>query len=1142
MLFFILLLLAGLADLADLANFATAKRLAGQGYHFLVLQHDGQVFAVGLNSNGQLGLNTITNALLPQAMLSVTNASDVSAGMFHSCLIGQGSIVKCTGYNFYYQLGDGTNSDKHMLVPVLGLEPGIEEVYCAYGGSCARTTSGKAQCWGNFANTYRTSPANITLPGGIQSISVGNTHACFVAVGGKLYCMGLNTYGELGTGNDTDQAEPIQVVGLAAENIVSVACGQEHACAVNAAGAMFCWGSYFNGRLGNLIITSSSPNPVQVAGITSGAASAWAGLFNSFALMQNGTVWAFGRDYYGVFGTGSIGAKSAPIVFGQGVSGVVEIRGGYYTTCILLQNDRVWCTGNNGFGQLGVGGTAESYTLVQMQLPSLAPTRLPTAEPTLQPTLVPTTEPTVAPTQEPTLDPTLEPTLEPTSETAEPTVQPTVTPTAEPTQEPTLEPTLAPTSVPTFEPTLAPTAEPTQVPTLVPTTEPTLIPTNEPTVEPTQAPTLVPTSEPIAEPTAEPTAESTLVPTVAPTFEPTLIPTAEPTLVPTSEPTLAPTLVPTAAPAQGSTAGPTVQPTAEPAVGPTVEPTLVPTNEPTSEPAAAVAPTTMPTPEPIQSPVEPPTVPANPVCFPGIGTDKTKCATLMKTCAKSNVAMLWAGAGCRVNNILQQDGGCQCRGYCGYTCAKSCNLSSGGRCKWNNNLKACTVAATGKAYVPRDSKDPQSSIHFETLQLHAGQKPDPTTNARAVPIYATSSYVFNDADHGARLFGLKEFGNIYSRIMNPTSDVLEKRISKLEGAVMSVSTASGQAAQFLAILTIAQAGENIVASPNLYGGTYNQFNVTLRRLGIDVRFIGGDGESPEEIEKLIDAKTKALYFETVSNPRFNITDFEAVASVAKKHQIPLIVDNTFGGAGYLCKPIDFGADVVVQSTTKWIGGHGTTVGGIISDAGTFDWGNGKFPIFTDPSPGYHGLNFWEVFGPSGPFGVNMAFGIRAMVENLRDIGACQSPFGSFLLLQGVETLSLRVERHAYNALELAQWLSAHPLVSWVNFPGLPSHAHHGRAKKYFRKGLFGCVLTFGVKGGEAQGKRFINSVKLASHLANVGDCKTLVIHPSSTTHEQLSEEDQRNIGVTGDLVRVSVGIEHIDDIKADFDAALTAAQ
>ncbi|KAH9257734.1 hypothetical protein BASA81_004200 [Batrachochytrium salamandrivorans] len=774
------LLLVGLSDLA------TAKRLAGQGRHFLVLQRDGQVFAVGYNEDGQLGLNTITNALLPQAMLSVSNASDISAGYYHSCLIDQGSKVRCTGYNFNYQLGDGTQSETSVLVSTLGLDSGIEEVYCGDSCSCARMTSGKAQCWGYFINVIRTSPVNIIIPGDIQSISVGYYHACFVEVGGKLYCMGLNTYGQLGTGNITNQEVPTQVVGLAAENIVSVACGAYHTCAVNAAGAMFCWGRSNYGQLGNSSITLNSPSPVQVTGITSGVASAWAGWYNSFVLMQNGTVWAFGRDNYGVFGTGSKGNQLAPIVFGQGVSGVVEVRGGFFSACVLLQNGRVWCTGDDQYGQLGVGeGMDHSRTLVEMGIqatqspttsptlepttePTVAPTQEPTldptleptletAEPTVQPTVTPTFEPTLAPTVQPTLAPTVQPTLTPTSEltlapTSEPTFEPTVQPTMAPTVEPTQEPTLAPTADPTAEPTLAPTAEPTQVPTLVPTTEPTaeptLIPTSEPTVEPTQAPTLAPTSEPITESTAEPT----LVPTVEPTFEPTLIPTAEPTLAPASEPvaTAEPTLVPTAAPIADPTANPTVQPTAEPAAGPTAEPTsvptlapttepivvptseptsaptteptLVPTNEPTSEPAATVVPTNaptsepaatvvptseptaMPTFEPIQSPVEPPTVPANPICLPVIGTDKTECATLTKTCAKSNVAMFWAGAGCRVNGILQQDGGCQCRGYCGYTCSKACNLSSGGRCKWNNNLKACTVAATGKAYVPRDSK------------------------------------------------------------------------------------------------------------------------------------------------------------------------------------------------------------------------------------------------------------------------------------------------------------------------------------------------------------------------------------------------------------------------------------------------------
>ncbi|KAH9260563.1 hypothetical protein BASA81_001030 [Batrachochytrium salamandrivorans] len=369
MLFFTLLvlLLAGLSDFASLANFAAAKRLAGQGRHFLMLQRDGQVFGVGYDYYGPLGLNTTSNAVvLPRAMLSVTNASDVSAGMAHSCLIDQDSQVKCTGLNGVYQLGDGTDTTKHMLVPVLGLDSGIEEVYCGYYGNCARTTSGKSQCWGYFASAYRTSPVNITVSGGIQSISLGLAHACFVVVGGELYCMGLNIYGQLGIGNKADQAAPTPVADLAAENIVSVACGVDHTCAVDAAGAMFCWGKDSYGQLGNPSIISDAPNPVQVLGITSGAASAWAGWYNSFVLMQNGTVWAFGKDQYGVFGTGSTGNQLVPIVYGQGVSGVVEIRGGYTTTCVLLQNDQVKCTGSNHVGQFGVGSTTGSYTLVEM--------------------------------------------------------------------------------------------------------------------------------------------------------------------------------------------------------------------------------------------------------------------------------------------------------------------------------------------------------------------------------------------------------------------------------------------------------------------------------------------------------------------------------------------------------------------------------------------------------------------------------------------------------------------------------------------------------------------------------------------------------------------------------------------------------
>lgn len=431
----------------------------------------------------------------------------------------------------------------------------------------------------------------------------------------------------------------------------------------------------------------------------------------------------------------------------------------------------------------------------------------------------------------------------------------------------------------------------------------------------------------------------------------------------------------------------------------------------------------------------------------------------------------------------------------------------------------------------------KANYRYETLQVHAGQSPAPGTNARAVPIYQTTSYTFNDADHGARLFALKEFGNIYTRIMNPTTDVFEQRIAALEGGVAAVATSSGQAAQFLAISTLAQAGDNIVSTSYLYGGTYNQFKVALPRLGIQVKFV--DGDDPEDFRRAIDDKTKAIYVESIGNPRFNIPDFEALAKVAHDAGIPLVVDNTFGAGGFLVRPIDFGADIVVESATKWIGGHGTSIGGVVVDSGKFNWGNGKFPLFTDPAPGYHGLNFWEVFGSGGPFG-NIAFAIRARVEGLRDIGPTLSPFNAFQLLQGVETLSLRVQRHVDNALELAQWLRAHPQVAWVEYNGLEDSPYHALARKYLRHG-FGAVLNFGIRGGSQAARRFIDNVELASHLANVGDAKTLVIHPASTTHQQLSEAEQVSAGVRPDLVRVSVGIEHIEDIKADFDHALRRA-
>lgn len=423
---------------------------------------------------------------------------------------------------------------------------------------------------------------------------------------------------------------------------------------------------------------------------------------------------------------------------------------------------------------------------------------------------------------------------------------------------------------------------------------------------------------------------------------------------------------------------------------------------------------------------------------------------------------------------------------------------------------------------------------FETLQLHAGQEPDPTTGSRAVPIYQTTSYQFDDADHAADLFALKEFGNIYTRIMNPTTDVFEKRIAALEGGAAAVATASGQAAQFLAVTTLARAGDNIVSTQNLYGGTYNQFKVTLPRLGVNVKFTEND--NPDSFEALIDDDTKALYVESIGNPRGNVPDFDGISAVAKKHGIALIADNTFGMAGAVARPIDHGANIVVQSATKWIGGHGNSIGGVIVDAGNFNWGNGNYPLFTEPSPSYHGLNFWEVFGEDGPFG-NIAFAIRARVDGLRDVGPALSPFNSFLLLQGLETLSLRAERHNENALKLANWLKDNENVAWISYTGLPDHPHHENAKKYLQKGKFGSVFTFGAKGGYDAARSFIEGVELSSHLANVGDAKTLVIHPASTTHQQLTDEEQAASGVKDDLVRVSVGIEHIDDIIADFEQA-----
>lgn len=422
---------------------------------------------------------------------------------------------------------------------------------------------------------------------------------------------------------------------------------------------------------------------------------------------------------------------------------------------------------------------------------------------------------------------------------------------------------------------------------------------------------------------------------------------------------------------------------------------------------------------------------------------------------------------------------------------------------------------------------------YETLQLHAGQTPAPGTNARAVPIYQTTSYTFDDTAHGARLFELSELGNIYTRISNPTTEVFERRVAALEGGLAALATSSGQAAQLLTLTTLCEAGDRIVATRNLYGGTVNQLKIALPRLGVAVDFV--DGDDPTAFAPAIRETTKALYVETIGNPRFNIPDLEGLARLAHEHSIPLIVDNTLGCCGYLCRPIEHGADIVVESATKWIGGHGTSIGGVIVDSGNFDWTSGRFPTFTEPSPGYHGLVFAEAFGPQSPHG-NVAFIVRARVEGLRDLGPCQSPFNSFLLLQGLETLSLRVDRQAANALALARWLDAHPAVAWVSYPGLEHHRWHHRALRYLTNG-FGCVLTFGIKGGEAAGRALIDSLELASHLANVGDSKTLVIHPASTTHQQLTEPEREAAGVTADLIRVSVGIEHIDDIIADFERA-----
>lgn len=426
-----------------------------------------------------------------------------------------------------------------------------------------------------------------------------------------------------------------------------------------------------------------------------------------------------------------------------------------------------------------------------------------------------------------------------------------------------------------------------------------------------------------------------------------------------------------------------------------------------------------------------------------------------------------------------------------------------------------------------------SKLRFETLQVHAGQEVDPATHARAVPIYQTSSYVFTDAQDGADLFALRKLGNIYTRLMNPTSDVFEKRIAALEGGAAALATSSGQSAQFLALNNILSAGDNFISTSHLYGGTYNQFKNQFKRLGIETRFTPND--TPDEFEKLIDDKTKAIYLETIGNPDLNIPDFDAIAAVADKHGVPLVVDNTFGAGGYLFRPIEHGASIVVESATKWIGGHGTSVGGVIIDSGKFDWSNGRFPEFTEPANSYHGLVFWDAFGANSPFG-NIAFIMRARVEGLRDWGNVASPFNTWLFIQGLETLSLRVERHVQNTQAVAEWLEKHPKVEYVNYPGLKSSPYHELANKYFKHGA-GSILTFKVKGESRRADEFINNLNLFSHLANVGDAKSLVIHPAATTHEQLSEEEKIATGAIPGLLRLSIGIENINDILEDLEQA-----
>lgn len=424
---------------------------------------------------------------------------------------------------------------------------------------------------------------------------------------------------------------------------------------------------------------------------------------------------------------------------------------------------------------------------------------------------------------------------------------------------------------------------------------------------------------------------------------------------------------------------------------------------------------------------------------------------------------------------------------------------------------------------------------FETLQVHAGHQPDEITNSRAVPLYQTSSYTFKNSKHAADLFALNSFGNIYTRLQNPTTDVFEKRMAALEGGSGALAVASGHSAQFIALTSILNSGDELLSSPYLYGGTYNQFKHTFKNLGIEVKIAKSDHVS--DFEALISEKTKAIYIESIGNPGFSIPDFDSFVGFANKYDIPLVVDNTFGAGGYLCQPIKHGTNIVIESATKWIGGHGTSIGGVIIDGGNYNWGNGKFPQLSEPSPSYHGLNFWETFGSKSTYG-NIAFITKARVEGLRDIGPAISPFNSFLFLQGLETLSLRVERTCENAMKLAKWLEAHDEINQVNYPGLETHSSHKNALKYLQNG-FGGVLTFELAGKKERATKFVENLQLISHLANVGDAKTLIIQPSATTHQQLSEAEQLAAGVKPGLLRVSLGIEHIDDIIEDVQQALT---